>query len=392
MNLLDPHLDKTSPPQSRDGGRGLVPDFARGGRDRSVQIGIVGTILIHLLFILLAPHLLRFEHDGSLGTRAEREALQEFTVDLEDALAEQLAQVPEPPPEPFNFVEVNPDAPENEPDSTVNFGAQNQQTAQPEESEDTSGDRPFMEGQTEIQTTQIVSGELTEQPPLPPQLPEPPPMPEQEEVEPSEDAPSDAAARREEIPLSGFEKLPSDESDGYGSNLAELPEGKAEFEEYVEGVKDAPETLSPFGRLRIDPNRPLPRPKLEPQKTRARPAIFTQNLAGTDNIGPTGIDARWSDYGQYLQQLIETVQIQWDRILIQSRIYPGSGTNVSVKFVLNDAGEIARIVSVEGSSGEIGKQSCVSAITARAPYGEWTDDMRRVLGSEQEMTFTFYYR
>jgi len=388
MNLLDPTPSKARKGNDRDGERGLMPDFVRGGRDRSVQIGIVGTILIHLLFILVAPHLLRFEHDGSLGTRAEREAMQEFNIELEDELAEQLAQTEEPP-EPFNFVEVNPEAPENEPDSVVNFGAQNQQTAQPEESEDTSGDRPFLEGQTEIQTNQIVSGELTEQPLLPPELSAPPPPEVQEEATDEEQR---DAARKEEIPLSGFEKITGEDSDGYGANLAELPDGSAEFEEYVEGVKDAASTLGPPGRLRIDPNRPLPRPRLEPQQLRARPAIFTENLAGTANIGPTAIDARWSDYGQYLQQLIETVQIQWDRILIQSRIYPGSGTNVSVKFVLNERGEVARIVSVEGSSGEIGKQSCVSAITARAPYGEWSDDMKRVLGAEQEMTFTFYYQ
>jgi len=389
MNLLDPTPSKVRRGNAPEGERGLMPDFARGGRDRSVQIGIVGTILIHLLFILVAPHLLRFEHDGSLGTRAEREEMQEFNIELEDSLAEQLAQAEEPP-EPFNFVEVNPEAPENEPDSTVNFGAQNQQTAQPEESEDTSGDRPFLEGQTEIQTNQIVSGELTEHPPpLPPELSAPPPPEEQEEA--TEEEPSEAA-RKEEIPLSGFEKITGEDSEGYGANVAELPEGSAEFDEYVEGVKDAPSALAPLGRLRIDPTRPLPRPRLEPQQLRARPAIFTENLAGTANIGPTAIDARWSDYGQYLQQLIETVQIQWDRILIQSRIYPGSGTNVSVKFVLNDRGEVARIVSVEGSSGEIGKQSCVSAITTRAPYGEWSDDMKRVLGAEQEMTFTFYYQ
>jgi len=389
MNLLDPTPSNVRDGNARKGGSGLLPDFARGGRDRSVQIGIVGTILIHLLFILVAPHLLRFEHDGSLGTRAEREAMQEFNIELEDALSGQLAQA-EKPPEPFNFVEVNPEAPENEPDSTVNFGAQNQQTAQPEESEDTSGDRPFLEGQTEIQTNQIVSGELTEQPPpLPPELSPPPPPEEQEEATEEEQS---EAARKEEIPLSGFEKITGEDSDGYGANATELPEGSAEFDEYVEGVKDAPSTLGPTGRLRIDPSRPLPRPRLEPQQLRARPAIFTENLAGTANIGPTAIDARWSDYGQYLQQLIETVQIQWDRILIQSRIYPGSGTHVSVKFVLNERGEVARIVSVEGSSGEIGKQSCVSAITTRAPYGEWSDDMKRVLGAEQEMTFTFYYR
>jgi len=33
-----------------------------------------------------------------------------------------------------------------------------------------------------------------------------------------------------------------------------------------------------------------------------------------------------------------------------------------------------------------------TAITDRAPYGTWTDDMKAVLGEQQEMTFTFYYQ
>jgi hypothetical protein len=38
------------------------------------------------------------------------------------------------------------------------------------------------------------------------------------------------------------------------------------------------------------------------------------------------------------------------------------------------------------------ERACMSAITDRAPYGEWTDDMKAVLGEQQEMTFTFYYQ
>jgi len=34
----------------------------------------------------------------------------------------------------------------------------------------------------------------------------------------------------------------------------------------------------------------------------------------------------------------------------------------------------------------------VSAITERAPYGEWSEDMIALLGKEQELTFTFHYQ
>lgn len=245
-----------------------------------------------------------------------------------------------------------------------------------------TGDRPAMEGQTEIESDRIVTGQLT------PIIPPAPSAPPQQETPPTEDA--STQAQREKIPLSGFENDKSEADDSYGSNVAKLPEGSADVDKYVEGVKDAPEVEGATGKtVQINPLVPRPRPVLQ---KRARPGYIFENNVGTKNIGPIGLDARWSNYGQYLQELIETVQIQWDRILIQSKVYPSSGTKVVVSFILNDKGEVTRIIGVEGTSGDLGKQSCVSAITDRAPYGDWTDDMKNVLGKEQQMKFTFFYQ
>ena len=90
--------------------------------------------------------------------------------------------------------------------------------------------------------------------------------------------------------------------------------------------------------------------------------------------------------------MIDTVQIQWERLILSMSAMPAGGSMVTVKFVMNDEGQIARIVNVDTTAGEMGSRACVSAITDRAPYGSWTDDMKAVLGAEQEMTFTFYYQ
>lgn len=57
-------------------------------------------------------------------------------------------------------------------------------------------------------------------------------------------------------------------------------------------------------------------------------------------------------------------------------------------FVLGDQGQVARIVSAHGNAGAQAEKACTSAITSRAPYGEWTDDMQLILGPEQQLTFT----
>jgi hypothetical protein len=140
----------------------------------------------------------------------------------------------------------------------------------------------------------------------------------------------------------------------------------------------------------LDRQKPQPRPVL--QKQQVRPGIFSDNKFGTMNIGPTAVDAKWSNYGVYLQRMIETVQIQWDRILLSSTLYPPQGTTVTVKFRMDSDGKITSIIEVKNTSNDQGKEACISAITARSPYGKWSEDMIAVLGDSQEMTFTFYYQ
>jgi len=73
----------------------------------------------------------------------------------------------------------------------------------------------------------------------------------------------------------------------------------------------------------IDPQHPRPRPMIVKQQ-QTRPAIFAENKFGTSQIGPIAIDARWSNYGAYLQRMIETVQLQWEHILNETKTYPAS--------------------------------------------------------------------
>jgi len=128
------------------------------------------------------------------------------------------------------------------------------------------------------------------------------------------------------------------------------------------------------------------------EQVHTRPAVFNDNQFGTSNIGPVAYDAKWSNYGAYLHKMLESIQVQWDRILIDSRTEPPSGTTVTVKFTIDLHGKIAAIVDVESTSTEQGKQSCISAITLTAPYGDWTDDMIAVLGTSQDIALEFYYQ
>jgi hypothetical protein len=256
--------------------------------------------------------------------------------------------------------------------------------AQEKPTTDGKSDRPATEGKKDFESNQIVSGRLTQ--PIEHIEAQPPPsaLPDAErEVK---------AARAEQNPLSGVEKFQGENPDGIGGSIAKRLENMKAIPEKIEGAPNVQDTEgAQTAQPMIDPRRPRPRPTIVKQQ-QVRPAILAENKFGTQNIGNIAVDARWSSYGAYLQKMIETVQVQWERLVLQLTANPAQGSTVTVKFVMNEEGKIARIVGVESTASETASRACLSAITDRAPYGLWTDDMKAVLGTEQEMTFTFYYQ
>jgi hypothetical protein len=348
---------------------------------RSTLVGLGGVLLVILLYFLLLlfpPSFLQYE---ALALDRPQAVPQTFNIEMEP---ETFAK-PVPPPPPSRFVETNPDAPDNVPDKTINFGAQNQQAAQDKPTPDGKSDTPAIEGVKEDRAvTQIVSGQLSK------------PV-EHVEAQPPIDVPvadnTVTPPKAEQNPLPGFEKKEGESKESYGSNIAKIPEANARpIPEKVEGAKDVPlvEGASAM-QPAVDPKRPRPRPQVV-KTQQVRPAVLVENKVGTDKIGALAFDAKWSNYGAYLQRLIETVQVQWERILNESRTSPPAGSYVIVTFELDSAGRIAQILEVESHSTEQAARACVSGITDRAPYGPWTEDMKAVLGEKQKMTFSFYYR
>lgn len=349
---------------------------------RSVAIGVAAVVVIHLLIWLVGPRVFRLDITH-LPARPAEDPGKFYNIELNP---ETPMQAQEKPKDPFKFVETNPDAPDHTPDKTTNFAAQNQQAAEDKPDPTSKADRASTTGKKDFDSNQIVDGRLST--PME-NLAAIPPSPE---VAQAEQEQMTQKQRAEQNPLTGFEKKEGDAKDGIGTNVAPHLANAQAVPERVEGGKDVPHDDSATGlTAAIDPRRPRPRPQLvKTQNT--RPAILSENPVKAPNMGLSGIDAKWSEYGQYLQKMIDAVQFQWERLILNLSAMPAGGTNVSVKFVLNSEGNISTVVSVNGTANETATRACVSAITERAPYGAWTDDMRAALGDKQEMTFTFYYQ
>ena len=341
---------------------------------RSVVIGLLAVLLVHSVLFVMAPYLLR--SDAIRPTARKHAAPRQFNIEI--APNEFVTPPPKPPP-PNKYIEANPNAPDNVPDKTNNFSSKNQQLAQEKPQPDQHNDAPKLEGKKDVQSNQTVSGQLSKPQDSVPVAPNV-----------TTSAKNTAAPKQEQNPLAGFEKM-KDGEDGFGSNLGTRPDIAKPMPEKVEGAKDAPVVEGDRSTMPvIDRNKPRARPVLDQPHT--RPAVFSDNPMGTSNIGPVAYSSKWSKYGEYLHKMMEAIQIQWDRILLDSRTEPPSGTHVVVKFTMDLHGRITDIAEVETTSSEQGKQSCLTAITMTAPYGDWSDDMIAVLGTSQELTFDFYYQ
>lgn len=359
------------------GSRPLAPE--KDPSDRSILIGVVATVLFHVLLVVLSP---KFAFDDFSGVHTginvqSKQQGQSFDFQLNDPVQEK-------PRNPFQFVETNPDAPANEPDKTDNFSNRNQQAAQAEAAKELDAQhRPSItNAQDKIKNdTAVVSGDMS-----PPQLGAAP-RPESTMTDQIEE--KEQKLRMEQVPLNGFDKTEGKSEDGIATNVAETKKPSTQADQNVEGARDGKEA---DGGLVAVTAAHQAQPKARPRLTAARPNILSNRVAGTSNVGPIGMDARWSEYGEYLNEVIEIITAQWYRILEDSRVSPPRGSHVIITFKINSKGE-TDIVKVEDSdAGKQGVFSCQQAIQARQPYRSWTEQMIAVLGEEQTLTFAFHYQ
>ncbi len=353
-------------------------DPVRDPTDRSILIGIVGTLLFHLILVILSPSF-TFEkfsgvHTGIHVRNTERG--KSFDIELANPVT------PPPQPKPLQFVETNPDAPENEPDKTANFSNRNQQSAQLEKPKELDPEnRPSVEGQDKIKSDAIVSGDMSK-----PQLGSAA-RPESTQTDQSEQ--QEQKLRLLQVANQGFEKVEGKSEDGIATNVSKSTAASTHADKDVDGVHQGTEA---DGALVAITEAHKAQPKARPRLTTALPSVVTTRQAGTSQLGKViGRDARWSEYGAYLAEIEEIICQQWYRINDESRVTPPHGSHVTITFKINSQGE-TDIVKVEDSdAGKQGVWSCQNAIQARQPYRKWSDQMIAVLGDEQTLVFGFYY-
>jgi hypothetical protein len=348
------------------------------------RAGVGGALIIHLLLIWIAPRIQhRFLADVTPAGSAALPQEQSFDIEL--------ASLPPPPPD--TYVDANPDAPDNAPDESQNFSDRNQQLAQEEAAEEL-GDMPSTVGEDDVESTSIVTGDDAE--PTPP-VAVVPPAPETVESEATDQQELPALAQD---PLSGTEDIRGENEDGIGTNVVELPENpQADIDEPIEGITD-PAQASETGQgiyYRPNPNQPAARPNLA--RSQIKPAIFSNRVTGSQNIGVIAHEALRTTFGDYFARSLEVIRLGWIhdiRAKIERRLgFPLDGSRVQVWFTLHDDGTVT-IDKVNGNAGPLWDGVAVEAIAAPARtangFGEWDDEMRTILGESTPIRLTFHYQ
>ncbi len=152
------------------------------------------------------------------------------------------------------------------------------------------------------------------------------------------------------------------------------------------------------GRL-APPPRPEPAaaPKpADPERPRASlpsgtAGLLLRNAVGVNRAGALAIDARFSQYGDYTQRMLEAIQSSWWSIIERSRFEGMSRGRVVVRFRLHRDGTVTDAAILSNDVSRVMSLACKDAVMAPAPYDVWRADMVALYGESDIVTINFFY-
>lgn len=295
-----------------------------------IAVGICFTVFIHILLFLILPS--RF---SPTVVTLPKKALE---VEVLPSEQEDI------------FIETNAAAPDEVPEQpTPLFSSQNQRAAQ---------EKPLLE------TTDLLPTEL------------------KGEINAHKIVPSSVELTPPPVPI----------------EIAQTPS-----EQQTAAIDNQPQDTPPLkdddtGSLTKKPQ--PPKPMARPAPTTPRPKVNMTGVqgpiksfqGGTNRMGARAVDARFTQYGDYLQRLIEAIGTQWTLMCRESsRMLPDRGTYAMISFIINEQGQVVQLNIDQATTSVMALNLCKDAILSRAPFGNWSEDMVKTLGDAQMIKIHFTY-
>lgn len=359
---------------------------------------VVGSIAAHGLLYLFIPETLMI-----MASDVEPQTWQEFDIILAEEEPEIMQQ----------YVPINKDDIPNAPDETENFASQDAQAKNTELREELNEDTPFIEGESE-EFNNLVQGQPVQVPPspyIPPaqasntqaQQQQTPSLPQIRINNPiGQDQLDERQAR---APVALEDEALDEDSPRSLPEIPDLPEDE-EADEVVESEDDALEDRTRIDDGVVQDQRPLtppvdpspePSPEDRPQRLPqprvryANTGPLKNHMAGVSRIAQMAqYSAEFSEYGDYLERMFETIEIEWHNLLNKQRLAE-KRSRVSIAFLINQYGEIEDWEIVSASSTLQAQVICAAAINNRAPFGDWTAEMRGTLEDPERIIVNFLF-
>lgn len=141
---------------------------------------------------------------------------------------------------------------------------------------------------------------------------------------------------------------------------------------------------------------PAPAPA-DPERPRASipsgtAGLLLRNAVGVNRAGAVAIDARFSQYGDYTQRMLEAIQSSWWSIIERSQFEGVQRGRVTVRFRLRRDGTVTDATILSNEVTRVMSLACKDAVMAPAPYDVWRADMVALYGESDIVTINFYYR
>jgi hypothetical protein len=116
-----------------------------------------------------------------------------------------------------------------------------------------------------------------------------------------------------------------------------------------------------------------------------------KNNIGVNKAGILAVDARFSNYGDYAQRMMEAIQSSWWELIDRAHFENVSRGLVVIRFRLCRDGTVIDAEIVQANVPQILALACKDAVMAPAPFDVWREDMVALYGEDQEVTLTFHY-
>ena len=102
-------------------------------------------------------------------------------------------------------------------------------------------------------------------------------------------------------------------------------------------------------------------------------------------------DTAATPFGAYDRYLIDVIQNHWYDLLNERRYALDNRGKVVLQFVMHPDGRVTEMNMSENTAGDVLGYICEKAVLDPAPFQPWPIEMRRMIGENRPIQFTFYY-